>query len=421
MSTFDSTNANSILKERYAEKIGDLVPDNALISKRVDFKQMQATGRYFYYPIQPTMEQGFTYGGSGATAYTLNTPISGVVQDAQIPSYEMTNRAHIAKGIIEKSNTDVKAFENALNNRVKNLVKSHHKRQEIAFRYGQTGLGVTASQATAGAGSSLVTLTAASWAGGIWAGMESAQIEFWDAGGTKFGTGIFTIASIDFENKTITVDEITAGDAALLDAEAAPLDIYFAGARTGASTFNEMIGIDSIMTTTTGSIFNVSVDDYRLWKGNTYANGGVALSLLKITKALNVPQNLGLDGDRILVLCSPTAWADLANDEAALRRYTNVSKEAKNGFDHLEFNYSGNTLEVIGDPLVKEGEAFMFPLSVTKRVGACDVKMDELGGSGKYIDWIPNQNGYEIRSYSNQEIFFDKPAVTVKITGIVPT
>src|SRR5581483_4286645 len=143
------------------------------------------------------------------------------------------------------------------------------------------GIGVTSSSANASSTSTVVTLTAASWATGIWAGMENCPLNFFkqsDSSLVSSGTdAVFTISSIDVDNRKLTLTGSAAGIAALDTAIlAGACDIFFDTARTDATTFNEMVGINKIITNT-GTLFNISASTYNLWKGNTYDVGSASL------------------------------------------------------------------------------------------------------------------------------------------------
>jgi hypothetical protein len=68
---------------------------------------------------------------------------------------------------------------------------------------------------------------------------------------------------------------------------------------------------------------------------------------------------------------------------------------------------------------VKGGEAFILPLKKWKRVGAQEVSFQTPGRSEEIFLQLASNNGFEIRSYSDQAVFCSSPAKCVKVTGIV--
>jgi hypothetical protein len=95
------------------------------------------------------------------------------------------------------------------------------------------------------------------------------------------------------------------------------------------------------------------------------------------------------------------------------------SREVVNGFDAIVFHSQNGKISVIAHKYVKEGEAFMLPLSECVRVGSTDVTFNIPGTqNGQVFQQSPTQAGYQFRVYSAQQLLFTRPASGVLLTGI---
>ena len=171
--------------------------------------------------------------------------------------------------------------------------------------YGQKGYGVVSAVST-----TVVTISTGEWAPGIWAGAEGMPIDIYDAAGSTL-RGSFTVSSVDLDARTITLSTSAAG------AGVVATDVIYHKGAFG----NEFAGIHKILETTSGTMFNINVGQYNLFKGNSYPVSG-ALSFTKLTKAAARPVEKGLDS-KLVFLVNPRGWADLLNDQAALKMYDN--------------------------------------------------------------------------------------------------
>jgi hypothetical protein len=69
--------------------------------------------------------------------------------------------------------------------------------------------------------------------------------------------------------------------------------------------------------------------------------------------------------------------------------------------------------------IIKQGEAFVLPMKRIKRLGAQDVSFKTPGREDEIFLHLPDNAGFELRNYTDQQIFIETPARTVKITTIV--
>lgn len=413
--TVDTNQLNGLFKEVYADAVENLVPECGIVQKRVRFSEADKDlGNKYHQPVVVTQEHGVTYAGPDAGAFAINTPVALTMKDAQVQGYQMLLASRMSYDAAHRASQGKKAFVQATEFLVTNMVESLAKRVEVALLYGQTGLGQVNGYTNTSSTVTTVHFTTATWSAGIWTGAEGAIIEFFD-GATQKGTD-FTITAVDNTNRKITVSgssgDITALETAL---GSLTLDVFWNGAKG-----NEMAGIDKIMTNT-GTLFNVDASAYALWKSTSYSAGSASLNFNKINFAINQAVQRGLMED-VIVLCNPLTWADVANDLAALRDYDSSYSNAKLdlGAKSIMFHGVNGRVELVPHPMVKEGESFVLPVARAKRIGATDITFKVPGDpDDKVFIHLSGNAGFELRSYTDQAIFVDSPAKLVKITGIV--
>lgn len=398
------------LKEIYADSLQNLVPEGVRLIKMVQFKAGEKElGDNFIQPVALTHEHGFTV-GSGA--FSLNNHIAATYAEAQVAGKNLLLRTAISYDAAAKASSSKKAFMKWSEQVVGNMTSSFTKRLEVLAFYGAASLGKV-SAVSDSSGTNTITLTDASWASGIWAGAEGAELDVYTAltGGTQRNSNAtLVISAVSLTNKTITVTGNSSDTAAI-----AQNDLLFYRGFRGS----EMTGIDAIVTNT-GTLYNISAATYALWKGSSYSAGSAALTMSKIQSAIALGVAKGLD-EKVTVFCSPGAYANLNSDMSALRRIDGSSKsKAENGFESITYFGVNGEIEVVPSIYVKEGEAFCIPVKQFCRIGASDVTMKMPGQeSDQLVLQLPSNAGYEMRLFTDQTVFSQRPAWAVKITGIV--
>ncbi len=396
-------------KNLYQESgLVNAIPSWAIVQDRFPFREAEATGNYYVFGVTLQQESGFTYApssGTGSGVVTLNASVAGYVGQAQIEGFAIYLRSRLSYDAAAKaSRAGKKAFAQAYGAVLKNMKESHQYRLELSLLYGRDGIGVLTSNT-----SGVLLLTSASWATGIWgAGLKDAILEAWTAT-TVTATqhdGDLVVSSVDIAAKTVTV---TGTNSAV-----APNDIlYFKSART-ATAWNECPGIYRVLTNT-GLLFNIDAATQQLWKANSYPVSG-NISLTAIMQAASIGVSFGLE--KALMLIAPEKFAQLASDEAALRRYVQDTPNAKRGVKGITFLMGAVDVEIVPHPMIKQGHAMMLSEPTIMRVGATDITFG-MPGSGQQMEvQVTDATALEIRSMSDQGIFSEKPAQNVLLTGI---
>lgn len=393
---------NGLFKEVYAEKLKELIPDGVKLLNKIKFlSKDKQPGNLYHQPVILGMEHGVTFASSDDDAFNLNAPVAGVIKDAQIKGNPIVLRSLLGYTSASRSAQGGKqAFMDATKFLVANMLRSMAKKLEIEMLYGQIGYGKVASIST-----NTITITTAEFAAGIWAGAEGMPIEIY-VGSTKRGEAV--INAVDLTLRTITVDAAPAG-------VVAGDDIFHKGAKG-----NEFAGIHQVLTISSGSLFNIDVSAFNLFKGNEYDALSGALSFTKIQSATTLAIEKGLEG-KLLCLVNPKAWANMLSDQAALRRYdADYSKDNHSvGAKSLTFYSQNGEIEIEPSIYVKEGFSYLLSMDDWSRVGSTDMTFKRPGQGDEFFRDVENAAAYELRLYSDQALFCCAPGRNTLIKNIV--
>jgi hypothetical protein len=410
---------DGLFYEIYADNYVEAVPDVAKFIKLVPFSPAdKEMGKSYNQPVVLTNEAGFTYAAAGSGAFNLNSSIAFTMKNATIQGSQIVLRSTVSYDSAAKASNSKKAFVKELDLQIKNMIFSTKKRLEIAYFYGGAGLGKTASYTNVSATQAVITLTAATYATGIWAGSQDCAINFYN-GATLISSGadaVFTIFTTSPAANTLTVNGTATGITALGAAINSPatLDIFYQGAYG-----QEMVGIDQIITRS-GTVFGIDNSVYNLWKGNTSSASSADLTMGKVLNGLALPVAQGLD-EPVALFVSPATWARLNADLAALRRYDSSYKAGmgENGVEAIEYNSQNGKISIYSHSIIKPSEGFAFPLKRCKRLGAMDLTFKSFVNGQQMFRELQDQAGFELRNYTDQCVMFDFPARCVKFTNIV--
>lgn len=381
-------------------------------------------GLKYVVPVETALPQGFTHQDHSTAAFDLNSDIPQTITRAEVTGFQLVLSHLIDYGIkFRTTPKGRKAFDTATELALSGGVKSHRNRLEAGFLYGRIGLGKTASHTAVTATSTRILVTTATWAPGIWTTSKGATVQFWTAGGVLVSTGtdaVFTVVSADYTARTVLVSGTAAGNTALV-AAAAPLDVFYNGTRTGAATFNEMVGMQSIFSNT-GTLFTIDAAVHDVWAGNTFSAGSAQFTFGVLDNALNLAYGRGAE-DELKCFVSPKTWGTLNTDIAGRRVYDSSYKSMTGelGVEALKYHSVTGIIEIIAHRMVKEGDAFLFSKMDMVRVGGTDVAYRDIdGGAGENFFFVhPTKSGYGLRSYSDQALLSKAPSHSVYVSGIV--
>lgn len=404
-STPDNTvgNLNGLFKEVYADKLQELIPDGVKLLNMVDFisKEKQG-GNLFHQPVVLGLEHGITFAASDDDAFALEAPVAGKIRDAQVRGNPKVLRSVLGYVAASRSAGSKNAFMDGTKYLVSNMLRSMAKKLEIEMLYGQVGYGEVASVS-----GSTITIVTKEWAPGIWAGAEGMPIEIRDATGA-ISRGTFVVQSVDMDARQITLTTTPTGVVAT--------DIIWHKGAYG----NEFPGVHKILTQSSGTLFNINVGNFTLFKGNEYSAGNAALSFNKLNLASARAVEKGLDG-KLVALVNPRGWSNMLNEQAALRKFDQSYKSevAENGARSLKFYSQNGEIEIHPSIYVKEGYAYLLSIDDWMRVGSSDMTFKRPGSGEQFFRELENAAGFELRLYTDQAIFCHAPGRSVIIKDIV--
>lgn len=435
MAANSNATAIDLFKECYGD-LSDLTPKDQMLSKDIPFSQKQKVGEKYVEAVVLTHETGFTL-SSSTDAFELNSPRAGIVKQAEVTPYLSVLPSIVPWGVMSRSaGGGAKSFFDATKFIVKNNLKSHEKLMEILRFYGQasalmgyvsyatatyrsvaftTGTGtltINGSSVTFTTGvntsSKWILFAPGSFAAGHWVGMEGVKVNQVDSTGAIVGTG--SLVAVDADMGAIQVDFTP-----VVASSATSHRICY----DGQESTKDLVGIQKILATASGNLFGISSTSYSLWKGVNYAVSG-KLTLAKIQTAIAQAVNRGgLAGD-LKLYCNPRSWASLATTEAGLRVYDKSysSSGFDNGAESITFYAQNGKIECVPHRCVKEGDAFALFLPSWSRSGSAEVAFSVPGMSQDVIFPLENQAGYAFRSFSDQYIFCNMPAVNIYFSSI---
>ena len=413
-----------LYKTVYGEGPDFLVPDNVKLYKEIKFAEAERVGKQFAWPVVLQLEQGYTYGGTGNDAFALNEAVSGLMDEAYIDGSEGLLRTKMSYRAASKAASSQAAFKRAMGVSLEMHQKSHVFRRELELLYGRSPTGLGTGTFSGGSGTGITfTLTAATWAVGIWAGMEGAKFNFFITSSNALVSSgddaIFTLATVDPDTRALTFVGTSTGVTA---AGTNTCWIDFAGARaTMVTTHKAFEGLDYIVTLAAGNTLQGISTNYTLWRGSSYAVGSQKLTLQKVLGGANKAVGKAGLNEPAKLFVSPETWVDLADSMSATRMTDSSysTSEGKNGVEKVIYHGANGAIEVVIHNIVKGGEAFLCPMKHLKKIGSTDITLKNPGNGDKIFLELASNAGFEYRSYSDFALLCDAPAKFVKYTGIV--
>ena len=119
---------NGLFKERYADKVKQLVPDHVKLYNAVKFDTSKKVGDSYNEPVILSLESGFTYGGEEGSLFDLNDVKEFKMRKASIKARELVLRSAISIGALSRSGSDKQSIEKAMDLMVGNMLKSVYHR-----------------------------------------------------------------------------------------------------------------------------------------------------------------------------------------------------------------------------------------------------------------------------------------------------
>lgn len=398
---------NANYKQVYGDDLEMLVPEGvkALDDIKLEMGEQQQGGT-FNQPVGLGLEHGITF-EAGDVVANLNAAVAGKLENAQVTGYQIVGRAQFGWTTASRAAGSKKAFKQATEIVLRNLMLSCKKKAEALMFYGQSSLGAVASVA-----GNVITLNVADSAEGIWVGMTNMPIDSYTSGGVlrQSNMRVISVTLLSTGAVQITVDN--AGGTNTNDT------LWYYN-----SYGKQFQGINSILTSSGGTLFNISQATYPdLWQGTTYAVGG-NLGYAKIVKALARALPKGGEG-RFKGYIHQESWQDVVGEVETVASGNMDSrykpKMLEKGFDSIKFHTVAGIVELVPSTYVKRGDGFLLLQDGSwKRIGSTDFTMKIPGmQNGEVFRALDNAAGFEVRCYADFAPFCDKPAASIKLTGI---
>ena len=416
-----SQDLNALFKEVYADRLERLIPDNVRLQTDIKFSEADSTGDVFVQPVMLTEEQGFTHSADKVNAFAINDAIPADYRDAHVDGVSLVLKSQISyQQAAKAAKGGAKSFVNGTAQMMEALRKSVAKRLEILILYGESAKGlarVKTAVASPTATNQEIEIVDADWADGIWAGARGVKLDVYSEVNANPATKAnpvddrqdqIEVVSVDLEAKKLTVSGLTT-DLAVNDTL-----VYAGSLRT---TF---LGLDRLIADNKDTIFNIDRATYELWRGNE-ANVGGKLTVKAILEAAGKAVGRGLTGD-VNLYVNHKVYESLNESLNAEKRsidssYTMGKQNLANKM--VCVNYQGGTVNIVPSIFVKEGDAFLLPPKVCKRIGAQDVSFRTPGFDKDHIFHRMESNlGFAVRCFTHQALFVEYPAHCVKLTGI---
>jgi hypothetical protein len=408
-------NLSANYKQTYGPKLETLVPDGVKAYK--DIKLMlgeQQQGGIYNQPLAMALEQGISY-GAGDQVIALNAAVAGKLENATITGAQMVGRSQFGWTVASRASRGPNYFVQGTEVVLRSLMLVTKKRAEAEIFYGGSGLTKVSGSPTLSGSNYICTLDPASFAAGMWVGMEGCPIDVYTDTPANSGTFVCTtkIVAVDINNTKITVD---SNGAAISNG-----NLFFYKGAFGV----ESNGIQYILNLTTGNQFGIPIASYPdMLQGTQYSVAGT-LSFAKVVKGLAQALPRGGEG-RFKIYTHPESWQDLVNEGEAARTFGGDQWKPsgiERGTESIKFYSVAGMVEIVPSVYVKRGDAFaLLQDGSWKRIGSTDITMRVPGMENDQV-FVPIQDaaGFEVRCYKDFALFCDRPAASVYYSGIVPS
>jgi len=416
----DGATLDQWFKDIYQQGYTSLLPNNTKLYRMVKFNQRDLMGEKVAAGVITQRSNGFTYGGTQNTAFDLITPKPMQTRRAEVSPNQIVLREYISLATATRGASSAQAFGETVGLVVENMMESFGNRLEISLLYGGVELAQFLSKTNPTGSTIKYVVDSQEWAVGLWAGMEGSVYNFYN-GSTLLGStdplsanAIGTLTEVDVDSKTVTFEFDATGYTAVNAVAATSVRPYFAG-----SYNNDMAGLHKICNNA-GTLFNISAVDYSLWRSAQYTITG-ALTVGKVNRLIAKLVGKGLSEDAELFV-NPDTWTDMIQDVLAQRLFDSSYSEGRAvlGSKTLAFVSQSGRIDIYPHNMVKQGYAYLGPVgNRMERCGSTDITMRHPGYQDEKIFLnLPNNNGFELRAFSDQSLFTKKPGLFGIVSGI---
>jgi hypothetical protein len=426
----DFTTFEGSFKTIFEDGLVRVVPAFTDCQQTIKFNDKRRQGEEIRVSLALQLEAGMTWAQQDGSAFDLELPIAGVTKFAKVKGSCGCLRSAVAYVAAFAGEDPAQAVENTTGSTVKNAYEAMRKFLEADILYGQDdeGIGVVLDiegqpQDPSGTiATDSVQITLASWAPGLW--VEGAKVEFYSPDHTDLRNDTFaTIESVDLDTRVVTFDDLPAAVAA------GDVIHYKTQFSEEGGDHNTMAGLKKILSTTSGTLFNIDVGVYNKWRGNVYDVNNGPLTFPKLGRAMARIAAKGGQGNRFIAWLPLDSWVDINSDIDALRTDDTSGYKpgmVEVGHERITYHSVAGPVELRAHAMVKASEAFVIPEKGFERLGSTDITFDRSkmtgltkSGPGNFLLELSNNAGFEFRGFHHQAIFTERPGFCVFFKNIL--
>ena len=470
-----------IFKESWENKIVETFAGDAPIMADAQFEGRDVVGGKFHRPTRLTLSGGQSFAAASVAGTNITPGIgssyayvgarSGIILDAQITGMQIHGRDQITYEALSRSMQNVnaegpdakKAVIAGTKALLDGLLAATVKKTEALFIHGGMGLGTieacsevvartTTNQYESTDGYAIdVRISDATWADAIWMTFEGHTFDFFTPtsglpAGAKINTAANSLLSgtnqkglvLTHINPSTLLTGLTGSSSRVLrffhtSGTAGGSGTGIIGGATyalmsaavacfeSAGPSSEFYGL-RYMAQNSGTLFSIDSTLYSMYRGNAVDLNGAPVKLAEVVRYASRAINAGAKGKKMRAVVPTEAFAQFANDESILRRYSAESKSGKGGMHNLELYLPmGGTLEVLGHSQQVNGSIVIYPPEELVRVGSQDINFVTRGGgsNNEMVLDLSTSPTSEVRLFGMMAPVIDTPRHCVAMSNFV--
>lgn len=428
--TLQTLQANA--KEVYGDSF-KLVPSaQEILTNRIMSGGAGKVGDKFSVEAQLSLDHSATFLGSDGATDDINDPIPGAVGKASVTPSRIVFPFQISCAVVDRHVGGETSFENGPKLVIDRAARSFSKVIETMHHHGGNGIGTfTYASATP----LVLTVDAAEWAAAVWVGSENRPIDIYNISAGVVGSKVLstTVTKLNTSTRKLTISSATG----LVNGST--YVIFPRGAKG-----KESLGLFNILKQSSGSLFNLSIDDYDLWGANQEALGTSDFDWQWFAAAVSKNSGRGVVGENYLLLLNDIHFPKMVPNMNTAKAGQKVSAVASTfpannsimfagpqsagsimlGTDTLSFRVNGCKAEIITSNYVKLGEAAMIDLDSWMRVTSAregDVSFASFadpGAPSQYFRLMEAREAYLGRMRCDQALFCPEMNKNIYFSGL---
>lgn len=390
------TTVDAITKEVYGPKIVDQMENEITLTKRIE-KTSKGTsdevgGKYVTFPLKVRRNHGLGYRNELEQLQAAGQ--QGWV-NVRVPLRYGYGRVHMSGQAMKLAEKNYQAFASAMSEEMEGLKTDIAKDTNRILWGNQTGRLATSD--TASGASTTISV-----------GTNAAALNFIEVG-AKIDILTTTGPVYRVQNATVTAINPAAGDFTI---DTAPTGVAIGDivVRTG-NYLKEPQGLQSLVTNSTATLFNLSSTTEPLWSSIVDSTGGA----LSESRMINICDQLRQNGGKPSVI-----FTDLGTRRAYFnllttqRRFTDT-KSFDGGFKGLAFNYD-DEIPVVTDVDAVAGSMYFLREQDFKIYQESDWRWEDMDGN--VWKWVNNFDAFEAFMKKYWEFAIERRNTQAVMTGI---